>query len=108
MKRPSNRFSRHKVLGTVFALLLSVSVRVSAKTKTDRTTAQVDKVFADLAKTGSPGCALGVFRDGRIIYAKGYGLASVELNSPITPRTVFDIGSTSKQFTAASIMLLEQ
>jgi CubicO group peptidase (beta-lactamase class C family) len=108
MKRPWNRFSTHKVLGTVFALLLSVSVRVSAKTKTDRTTAQVDKVFADLANTGSPGCALGVFRDGRIIYAKGYGLASVELNSPITPQTVFDIGSTSKQFTAASIMLLEQ
>src|SRR5207237_9553666 len=62
----------------------------------------------DLQKPGSPGCALGVYRDGKVIYSKGYGLASVELDAPITPETVFDIGSTSKQFTAASILLLEQ
>jgi CubicO group peptidase (beta-lactamase class C family) len=68
----------------------------------------VDRVFADFTVAGSPGCALGVFRDGRIIYAKGYGLANVEENVPITPQTVFDIGSTSKQFTAASILLLEK
>jgi len=69
---------------------------------------QVDEVFSDFQKPGSPGCALGVFRNGQVIYAKGYGLASVELNAPISPRTVFDIGSTSKQFTAASTLLLEQ
>src|SRR5690349_975527 len=69
---------------------------------------QVDEVFSDFQKPGSPGCALGVFRNGQVIYAKVYGLASVELNAPISPRTVFDIGSTSKQFTAASTLLLEQ
>ncbi len=69
---------------------------------------EVDKVFSDFQKPGSPGCALGVFRNGHVIYAKGYGLASVELNAPISPQTIFDIGSTSKQFTAASILLLEQ
>lgn len=69
---------------------------------------KVDKVFSDFQKAGSPGCAVGVFRDGRVIYTKGYGLASVELNSPISPQTVFDIGSTSKQFTASSILLLEK
>lgn len=69
---------------------------------------QVDNVFSDFQKPGSPGCALGVFRNGHVIYAKGYGLASVELNAPILPQTIFDIGSTSKQFTAASILLLEQ
>ncbi|HKO05254.1 MAG TPA: serine hydrolase domain-containing protein [Candidatus Acidoferrales bacterium] len=68
----------------------------------------VDQVFADYAKPGSPGCALGVFRDGKIIYTRGYGLANLEQNVPITPQTVFDIGSTSKQFTAASILLLEK
>jgi CubicO group peptidase (beta-lactamase class C family) len=68
----------------------------------------VDQVFAEYAKAGSPGCALGVFRDGKTIYAKGYGLANLEQNVPITPQTVFDIGSTSKQFTAASILLLEK
>jgi CubicO group peptidase (beta-lactamase class C family) len=68
----------------------------------------VDQVFAEFAKPGSPGCALGVFRDGKIIYARGYGLANIEENVPIVPQTVFDIGSTSKQFSAASILLLEQ
>jgi CubicO group peptidase (beta-lactamase class C family) len=69
---------------------------------------QVDAVFADLAKPGSPGCALAVARNAKTIYAKGYGLANIEENVPITPQTVFDIGSTSKQFTAASILLLEK
>jgi len=68
----------------------------------------VDAIFADLTKPGSPGCALGIYRDGRIIYTKGYGLANVEDNAPITSQTVFDVGSISKQFTAASILLLEK
>ena len=74
----------------------------------DRTTKAADEVFADLNKAGSPGCALAVARGGKIIYEKGYGLANIEEGVAITPRTVFDIGSTSKQFTAASILLLEK
>lgn len=71
--------------------------------------ASVDAVFAEYAKPGSPGCSLAVVSDGRIVYEKGYGLANVEHGVPIVPRqTVFDIGSTSKQFTAASILLLAQ
>lgn len=71
-------------------------------------TGSVDQIFSDIQKPGSPGCALGVYRNGKMLYAKGYGLASVELNAPISPQTVFDIGSTSKQFTATSILLLEK
>ena len=74
----------------------------------DKKSAAVDEVFADVAKPGSPGCALAVARDGKIIYEKGYGLANIEEDVSITPQTVFDIGSTSKQFTAASILLLEK
>ena len=74
----------------------------------DKTTAAVDEVFSDLVKAGSPGCAMAVYRNGRTIYAKGYGLANIEENVEITPKTVFDIGSTSKQFTASSILLLEK
>jgi CubicO group peptidase (beta-lactamase class C family) len=67
----------------------------------------VDAVFAEYAKPGSPGCSLAVVRDGAIAYEKGLGLASLENAVPIDPKqTVFDIGSTSKQFTAASILLL--
>src|SRR3989441_361773 len=80
----------------------------AASAAADKKAAAVDEVFADLTKRGSPGCALGVYRDGKIIYSKGYGLANLEENVPITPESVFDIGSTSKQFTAASILLLEE
>src|SRR5208283_2926470 len=89
----------------VAAMLLAGALSSYAQGPTDPA---VDQVFADYSKPGSPGCSLGVFRDGRIIYAKGYGLANLEENVPITPQTVFDIGSTSKQFTAASILLLEK
>jgi CubicO group peptidase (beta-lactamase class C family) len=66
----------------------------------------VDAVFKDYG-AGTPGCALGVIRAGHVDYAKGYGLASLEFGVPIDPmHTVFDLGSTSKQFTATSILLL--
>src|SRR5688500_8376152 len=71
-------------------------------------TARVDKVFAAYDRKDSPGCALGVYRDGKIEYARGYGMADVQAGVPITPRTIFDIGSTSKQFTAAAVLLLAQ
>jgi CubicO group peptidase (beta-lactamase class C family) len=70
--------------------------------------ARVDSVFAAYDRTDAPGCAVGVYQDGRIRYARGYGLADLERRVPISPATVFDIGSTSKQFTAATILLLEQ
>src|SRR5216684_595125 len=89
-------------------LLFSVSNAAAAKTADDKKAVAVDEIFMDLTKAGSPGCALGVYRDGKMIYSKGYGLANLEENVPITPQSVFDIGSTSKQFTAASILLLEK
>jgi CubicO group peptidase (beta-lactamase class C family) len=69
-------------------------------------TARIDALFADYAKPDSAGCAIGVMRDGGMLYSKGYGMADLERSMPITPASVFDIGSTSKQFAAASILLL--
>lgn len=66
---------------------------------------RIDAVFKDFGAT-TPGCALGIYRAGQVLYAKGYGMADLDLGVPIRPETVFDIGSTSKQFTAAAIVLL--
>ena len=88
--------------------LLSMVGAGYAATSDEKAAVAVDEVFSDLTKPGSPGCALAVYRDGKIIYARGYGLANIEENVAITPQSVFDIGSTSKQFTAASILLLEK
>jgi CubicO group peptidase (beta-lactamase class C family) len=70
--------------------------------------ARVDKVFAGFNKPGSPGCSLGIIRNGKLLYSRGYGYANIEHAIPIAADTVFDIGSTSKQFTAMAILLLEQ
>lgn len=93
---------------TAVLFLSSAAGAGYAANSDEKSAAAVDEVFSDLAKPGSPGCALAVYREGKIIYAKGYGLANIEENVAITPQSVFDIGSTSKQFTAASILLLEK
>jgi CubicO group peptidase (beta-lactamase class C family) len=63
-------------------------------------------VEAEMAKQHIPGLALGIYRNGGIVLAKGYGLANVELHVPVTPATVFQSGSVGKQFTATAIMML--
>lgn len=67
----------------------------------------VDKVFAAFDKPGSPGVALGVIRDGKLIYTRGYGEANLDFGAPLNSESVFYIASTSKQFTAACVLLLE-
>jgi len=69
---------------------------------------QVDKLFERWDKTISPGCALSVMKDGRIVYKRGYGMADLDHDVAITPATVFHVASVSKQFTAAAVLLLEQ
>jgi CubicO group peptidase (beta-lactamase class C family) len=69
---------------------------------------QVDKLFSEWDKPDSPGCAVGVIRDGKLIYERGFGMANLEHGIKNTPTTVFDIGSTGKQFTAMTILLLQK
>jgi len=89
-------------------LVTVVVVGLATVVAQDPSNPAVDSIFADLTKRGSPGCALGIYQGGKIVYAKGYGLANVEENVPITTESIFDIASVSKQFTAASILLLER
>ncbi|MGH7679951.1 MAG: serine hydrolase [Gemmatimonadaceae bacterium] len=70
---------------------------------------RVDSIFAEWDKPGSPGAAVVVVRDGKILFEKGYGYADLEHNVRITPATVFDVASVSKQFTGLAVaMLLDQ
>lgn len=66
---------------------------------------KVDQIFSEYDKPNSPGCSLGVIRDGKFIYRKAYGAASLELGVPLSDRSVFYLASVSKQFTAASVLL---
>ena len=70
-------------------------------------TEKVDAIFSEWDKSDSPGCALAVIKGGEIIYKRGYGMADLERDVPISSESLFDIGSTGKQFTTTVIAILE-
>ena len=63
-------------------------------------------VGAEMARQLIPGLAVGIYSRGRILLAKGYGLANVELSVPVRAETIFQSGSVGKQFVSAAIMML--
>jgi CubicO group peptidase (beta-lactamase class C family) len=65
-----------------------------------------DAVFAAFHAGSTPGCAVGVHLDGEVVHEAGYGTADLEAGLPITPDTVFDVASVSKQITAGVVMAL--
>jgi CubicO group peptidase (beta-lactamase class C family) len=67
---------------------------------------RIDSLFASY-NANTPGAAVAVIRDGKVIFSKGYGMADLEHNIPVTTKTVFNIASVSKQFTAFAIHLLQ-
>lgn len=89
-----------RVLVVLLCALLTIT-RASAQTPAD-----VDRLFAAWDRKDSPGCAVAVIRDGKILHQRGYGMADLEHNRPITPDTVFNIASVSKHFTVFLILLL--
>jgi CubicO group peptidase (beta-lactamase class C family) len=90
-----------------FATLMGVSVaQARAETAPALDPARIDALFGAFTER-RPGCAAAVVRDGRTIYARGFGLADLSHRAPIGPDTVFEIASISKQFTALAVLLLE-
>lgn len=68
-------------------------------------TSEVDEIFS-WATAETPGCAVGVSQNGERVVSRAYGSADLERGAPISPATVFDIGSVQKQFVAAAVLLL--
>ena len=91
----------------VFALSQPASAQYIVGLR-DAKAARTDSIFRAFDRTDSPGCAVGVYQDGKPLYARGYGMASLEHGVPLSPRSVLDVGSISKQFTAMAILILEK
>ena len=70
------------------------------------TAGRIDAIFAPWNSTASPGCAVGVSRNGTVVYARGYGMANLEHDAAISPDSIFHVASISKQFAAFSVALL--
>ncbi|WP_336517558.1 serine hydrolase domain-containing protein [Pollutibacter soli] len=73
----------------------------------DSTVKKIDALFKSL-NNKTPGCAVAVSKNGEVIFQKGYGMANLEYDIPITPKTIFHIASISKQYTAFCMLLLEK
>jgi CubicO group peptidase (beta-lactamase class C family) len=99
-----------KIIGAIAVLtfVLSVGCVSGPRGKSTSFNRSIDDLFAGLKKPESPGCALAVIKEGKVIYKQGYGCANLEYGTPITPSSVFYIASLTKQFTAMSILLLVQ
>lgn len=94
-----------KPIAVAAALLLTIARPSMAQLPSDTAT-QVDRIFVAMNRTDTPGCVLGVDRNGNELYRKGYGMASIELGAPLTPFSVLESGSVAKQFTAGVIIKL--
>src|SRR5262245_23428967 len=68
----------------------------------------LDKLFSQWDKPDSPGCAVAVIRDGKLLDERHFGKANLDYDIPISSRSMFPIASLSKQFTAACIALLAE
>ncbi|NVK51754.1 MAG: beta-lactamase family protein [Flavobacteriaceae bacterium] len=93
---------------TIPFLLLLISFCAFAQTSKLDNLKKVNELFKKWNNSSSPGAAIGIIENGKLVYSKGYGLANLEHNIPNTPKTAFNIASNSKQFTAACIVLLSQ
>lgn len=92
---------------TKYLLLSFLSILLFISSVSPQTADEVDNfIKTEMQKQHIPGVALAVIKDGKVVKTKGYGLANVETNTPVTSETVFKIGSISKPIIAMGIMLL--
>ena len=88
----------------VFTFSLTAHAQLSQETKN-----AIDKLATDtLSKTGVPSASIAVVKDGQVVYVKAYGDARLEPRTPAASEMRYSIGSISKQFTAAAILLLQE
>lgn len=89
-----------RAIGVIILLLLCPAVIFAQKDRIDTF------IENNMARQRIVGLAVGVIKDGKVIKAKGYGYANLELNAPVTTSTMFKLGSVSKQIIASAIMKL--
>lgn len=92
----------------IVTIIIAISIFSANAQSSIPQQASIDSIFSNWDSPDSPGATVGIIKNGKLIFAKGYGLANLDYNIPNKTKTVYRIGSTSKQFTAACIVLLSQ
>ena len=88
-------------------LFLLLPFHLMGQNLQDSVTRKIDSLFSRYTTT-TPGCAVAIIKNDKVVFKKGYGMANLEYNVPITPSTIFHIASESKQYVAFCMLLLEQ
>jgi CubicO group peptidase (beta-lactamase class C family) len=87
-------------------LLAVATALIADRARAEPLGKRIDAVMQPWSRANGPGCSVAVMRNGKVIHEKGYGRADLEHDAPNTPDTVYEIASTSKQFTAVMTFLL--
>jgi len=103
-----NRTSRNALMIAVFLFSSLFYSGIQAQTVSSEQKDAVQKLIEDFDNPETPGGVVWVMRDGKVIFEKSFGMANLTHNIPFTTSTPTNIGSTSKQFTALAIALLEE
>lgn len=103
-------FARRARAASAFLLAFTLAALPSsaARPSDAELAAYADKILTANYPAGEPGASALVVRDGKVVLRKGYGLANLELGVPVAPEMVFELGSVTKQFTAAAILMLAE
>jgi CubicO group peptidase (beta-lactamase class C family) len=104
--QPCNELYHARVTGSLLTLLLFAA---TASAQTSSAVDSIDRyVRSELARQRIPGMSVAVLRGDSLLLARGYGYAHVEHHVPATDSTVYEVGSVSKQFTAAAVVMLSE
>jgi CubicO group peptidase (beta-lactamase class C family) len=100
------RIPRLKISSNTALLLLTAIAMISKTLAAADLTPQLNALFQGFDQSNSPGAGVAVFRDGKVVFSRGYGFANLEERIPCRTNTNFRLASVTKQFTAMSILIL--
>src|SRR5258705_2909585 len=96
-----------RFIAAAIPLALSVTAQAQGVARFD--TARVDSIIRrHVADKEIIGVSVGIMQNGKVVFARGYGVADKETQRAVTPRTMFAIGSVSKQFTCSAVLMLQE
>jgi CubicO group peptidase (beta-lactamase class C family) len=106
MENFSRRTGLLAAVGVVLAPQVLANSSMPVARAADELESAIDALFQEHIAAGEAGAAIGLYRQGRVLFAKGYGMADLEQGVAMSPTTQFNVASVSKQFTAFAIALL--
>ncbi len=101
-----NRYQSAPLLALIAMIMAEVAPLLGDEAAAKKLSAQVDRLFSKWDRPDSPGIAVAIVREGKLVHSRGYGMANLDHAVPIDSTAIFEIASVTKSFTTACIALL--